>query len=119
MQCAPDGGGGDVSVAVQRLARRPHMLLPQLQLLLDGVNHAAPPGVHAEVLKRELEVWDVGTHALEAQHLHAGSKQGQEQGQGRVGQSRAGMRAPAPANTRLTTLASKAAVPINSLIVVG
>ena len=38
------------------------MVLPQLQVLLHLVDDAAPPGVDAEVLERELEVRDVRLH---------------------------------------------------------
>lgn len=58
------------------------MLGPQLQLLLDGIDHAAPPGVDAEVLKGQLEVGDVWPHVLQAQELRGGG------GGGRLGEVR-------------------------------
>lgn len=101
---SPDGGGGNVAIAVQSLARGAHVLRAQLQLLLYGVDHATPTGVDAEVLKGQLKVGDVGPHALESQELRG------RWGGGRVGGpvklSKEGVSALLPGNVNVSSWSS-------------
>lgn len=46
-----------------------HHVLAQAQLLLNFINHTTTTCVYADMLERQLEVWDVGFHAFDPQQL--------------------------------------------------
>ena len=64
----PNGGGGDIAIAEEGIARGLHVLGRQAQLLLHAVDDPAAARVDAEVLKGPAEVWHVCLD-LHAQHL--------------------------------------------------
>ncbi|KAK8457216.1 hypothetical protein SEVIR_3G144625v4 [Setaria viridis] len=59
-ELVPDGAARRIAEPVERHPGRLHVRRAQLQVLLELVDHGAPACVDAEVLERQLEVWDVG-----------------------------------------------------------
>lgn len=59
-ELVPDAATGGVAEAVERGAGRLQVVVPELQVLLQLVEHPLAPSVYAEVLEGELVVRDVG-----------------------------------------------------------
>ena len=72
-QLIVDGRRGGIAISVQGLLGGPRLGLCKLQLLFNFFNDPTPSRVYAEVLKRLLEVRNVGL-SLDLQHLKSSKR---------------------------------------------